>query len=143
MVIYIFLFLFSNCAYLQKRKEDLGDIFSFEVNTKTYGISTRISFLQLGAFYQSEEHKSYGFRNNTMGNLDTEQFSFFLVGSEKFQGLEIENTNLEEKIKDPNLTEKEKKDILNQYMDREKKNLINQKLILRNKVYNVFSPLVQ
>ncbi len=137
MVIFL---LFINCSYLQKRKKDALDVFGFQINTNTYGISTRISFLQMGVLYQSKEHKSYGFRNGATGNLDTEEFSLLFLGSERFKGLKIEENRFEEKIKDPNLTVEEKNEILNQYKEQEKKLSMNQTLNIRNKIYDVYLP---
>lgn len=129
---------------MQNRKNDLQDIVSLEIHTKTYGISGRVSFLQLGLLYQSQNHKTYGIRN-TVGKLDKEQFSLLLLGREKYQGIQIEENEIEKKVKDPNfkienLTEKEKKEIAEYFKKKNEIQKENSELQLRNKFYDVYFP---
>ncbi|MFN3604639.1 MAG: hypothetical protein ACK4UJ_08010 [Leptonema sp. (in: bacteria)] len=102
--------------------------------------------MQLGALYQSKNHKTYGVRNGIVGILDQEQFSLLFLGSENFNGRKIGNAELEQKIqdsklKDIQLKEEEKKEIIEYLIKKEKYLKENQKLITRNKIYQVYLPI--
>lgn len=122
----------------------MKDILSLEIHTKTYGVSGRVSFLQLGILYQSRNHKTYGIKN-TIGELDREQFSLLFLGREKYQGISIKEEEIEKKIKDSNfkvenLTEEEKTEIVEYFKKKNEKQKENNELQLRNKFYDVHFP---
>ncbi len=123
------------------------DIFTLEVHDKTYGINTRISFLQVGLLYQSQESNNIGVKNGLVGNLDHYCFNLLFLGSERFTGKKIlENPQYEEEIKKI----QEKKDInMNEIPEYLKQYYIsnqllkqeNQQHLKRNKFYDVHLPI--
>lgn len=136
-----------NCStYLQNRKKDSLDIITFELHDKSYGINTRISFLQLGIFYQNNTNNNFGIKNGIIGNLDHNNFSLLFLGSEHFKGKKIiENPEWEKELKkiqeNPNYDlQKIPEELKQYYLKKEtikKENLENQK---RNKFYDVYLP---
>ncbi|GIX42160.1 MAG: hypothetical protein KatS3mg129_1893 [Leptospiraceae bacterium] len=130
---------------MQNRKQDLLDIFTFEIQDKTYGMNARVSFLQLGLFYQDGNNHNIGIRKGIYGNLDHYNFSFIFLGSEHFKGKKfIENPEFEKEIiniqKNPEKYKQIPKKLEEYY--KEKDNIIkeNLKYQKRNKFYDVYLP---
>ncbi len=121
------------------------DIITFEVQDKIYGFNTRVSFLQLGILYQDEDSNNLGIKNGIIGNLDHQNFSLFLLGSERFMGKKFKiHQDYENQIKKIQKSNPENSNIpeeLIQYYnlknDTEKQNIESSK---RNKFYDVYLP---
>jgi hypothetical protein len=146
-IIFVLSFVSLSCnTYLQNVKKDSLDIFTLEVHDKTYGINTRISFLQVGLIYQSQESNNIGIKNGMFGNLDHHNFNLLFLGSERFTGKKIlENSQYEEEIKkihakkDANLQEIPE-ELKQYYINNQSLKQENQQNLPRNKFYDVYLP---
>lgn len=138
--------IFTHCStYLNHRKNDSLDIFTFELHDKIYGFTTRISFLQLGFLYQDEEGTTIGIKNGITGNLDHQNFSFLFLGSERFKGRKFKENQAYEKqiktIQDSNQQENIISEELLQYYQQKKEiEKQNIEFLKRNKFYDVYLP---
>ncbi len=139
----IIIFLFNHCAsYWNARKNDLNDILSLHLHTKSYGVKTRISILDFGFYYKPEEGNSLGFQSGLTGNLNKESLSIGWIGYDSFSGLKVDPDYKEElkqtiREKSPQEIPEEKKKYYLKNFEKEKRNIELQK---RNKLYEIYFP---
>ncbi len=83
----IALFLPSACAtaYVKNRVRDAGDIFTFELQTKMYGLSVRAGPIKAGLSYKDPDGASIGLSGGSAGAHRTHEFTFLVFGSDSLE----------------------------------------------------------
>lgn len=73
-----------SCAssYWQNRARDAGDVFTAEVNSRSYGAQLRVGPVQLGASYKDADGYSGGLRGGTIGRYHSAGFTAFFFGAD-------------------------------------------------------------
>lgn len=73
-----------SCAssYWQNRARDAGDVFTAEVNSRSYGAQLRVGPVQLGASYKDADGYSGGLRGGTIGRYHSAGFTALFFGAD-------------------------------------------------------------
>ena len=76
--------LIANCqsTYMYQRSKDTADLFTFALQSQSYGASVRTGPLKVGINYKSNDGSSIGLRGGEWGSFDDEDFSIFFLGSD-------------------------------------------------------------
>lgn len=84
-----FLSVFSSCStlYWSQRAKDGADIFTFELQTQSYGASVRTGPVKLGLNYKSQDGVGIGLRGGEVGRFIDSEFALFLLGSDRLNDL--------------------------------------------------------
>lgn len=83
------LVLTSSCStlYWSQRARDGADIFTFELQTQSYGAAVRTGPVKLGLHYKSENGRGVGLRGGEVGRFVDSEFAIFLLGSDRLNDL--------------------------------------------------------
>lgn len=72
-------------AYVKNRARDAGDIFTFELQTKMYGLSVRAGPIKAGLSYKDPDGASIGLSGGTAGAHKTHEFTFLVFGADSLE----------------------------------------------------------
>jgi hypothetical protein len=71
-------------AYLRNRWKDTGDMFTGTVETRSYGVATRLGPIKAGLNYKSEQGGERGLRGGETGRHYSANFTAFFFGADYF-----------------------------------------------------------
>ncbi|MCE9597228.1 MAG: hypothetical protein K8S54_04600 [Spirochaetia bacterium] len=85
----ILLALLLSCSspYIKNRERDALDVFTFEVQTKSYGASVRTGPVKFGLSYKSPQGFDGGLRGGDVGRHASAEFTAIAMGPDYFQKL--------------------------------------------------------
>ncbi len=80
--------LASSCTgrYARNRARDAADIFTVEVQTRSYGVSARLGPIKAGLNYKSPSGFAGGLRGGNFGRHHSAEFTTLLFGADYFSG---------------------------------------------------------
>lgn len=87
--LFLGLVLLASCSspYMRNRQRDALDIFTFEVQSKSYGASVRTGPVKFGLSYKSPQGFDAGLRGGDTGRHASAEFTAIAMGPDYFQKL--------------------------------------------------------